>query len=487
MSDDNQMRGRQERSFYFEEALLPNGWSKGVRVQVSREGVIIGVQESSLPLAGDIKVSEPSCPGVSNLHSHSFQRAIAGRTATRQKNSQDHFWTWRDAMYRAALRLSPEDLSAIAAQCFLEMIERGYTSVAEFHYLHRDVKGERYEVLSELSQAVINAALSVGLPITHLPVLYRWSGVGAQPLREDQRRFELSLDEYSQMISELDSLYHDVPTVQVGIAPHSLRAVSPEELELIADPSFCPSLHGKDRPLHIHISEQQAEVNMWLELTGQRPVEWLLNCHELNSRWCLVHATHINEKETTRLARTGAIAGLCPSTEADLGDGIFPLVDFLNQGGQYGIGSDSNLRIDLSEELRLLEWGQRLKHEQRNLALSRSVEGRISSHDQKPNPYESLGQSMLLASAQGGGRATQRETGFKIGAHADWFTLNNQDMGLVNSSGYLHTDQWLFASRDSRVKDVFINGQRVLSDGYHPLRTQINQSFVEAIKRLYQS
>ncbi len=476
------------QAYLFKEALSPHGWQKDLRIEVDQLGRIISTQPNAEFRVGDQCINRAVCPGIPNLHSHSFQRAIAGRTATQLRGSQDHFWTWREAMYQAALKLSPEDLSAIAAQCFLEMLYNGYTSVAEFHYVHRDPQGKAYDRLSELSEAVIDAALMVGMPITHLPVLYRWAGFGQKTLLEEQRRFELNLDEYAQIITALDHQYQDDQRVKIALAPHSLRAVSADELKIITDPNFCPSLSEPNRVIHIHIAEQMAEVNMCLAQTGQRPVEWLMNHHDISSRWCLVHATHLSQEETAHLAQSKAVVGLCPSTEADLGDGLFPLPDFLAQGGRFGIGSDSNLRADPTEELRLLEWGQRLHHQKRNLAFSSLVNGQVHQAPQTKNlenPLDSLGQSLSLASVQGGSQALSRPTGFFEGAWADWFTLDEQDLGLCGAEGYLHSDQWIFARRNSRINDVFIAGQQVISDGKHPLERQIAAQFKQSIHRLF--
>ncbi len=472
-------------SYSFETLLTPNGWRKNARLEVDARGRVTALELDVHRQRADIHIPGAACPGIPNLHSHSFQRAIAGLTSTRRRGSEDHFWTWRTEMYKAALLLSPEDVAAIAAQCFLEMIYSGYTSVAEFHYLHRAPNGEPYEQLSELSEAVIQASLKVGLPITHLPVLYRWSGVGSSPLLEEQRRFALTLDEYALLIEQLDDRYRDEPRVKVGIAPHSLRAVSPYELSVITDPYFAPHRHQDVRPVHIHIAEQMAEVHMWREHTGQRPIEWLLDQCEVDQRWCLVHSTHVSDEEMSKLANSGVTVGLCPSTEADLGDGIFPLVDYLELGGEYGIGSDSNLRINPAEELRLLEWGQRLHHQQRNLAFSKRVTSQIQG-ESSDHIYDSLGQSLMLTAARGGGRAVARETGFKLGCWADWFTLDPKDVGLYAAHDHRWSDQWVFAQRRMGVNDVYIGGSRVIYEGRHPLEEEINRDYRAAITRLHE-
>ena len=482
------MSAHLNQSYLFREALTPQGWRPFVKVNLDNQGLISSVNTHVKRSADDCFIDAAVFPGIPNLHSHSFQRAIAGRTATQLRGNHDHFWTWREAMYQSALRLSPTDISAIAAQCFLEMLYNGYTSVAEFHYLHRDPQGKAYSRLSELSEAVIDAALMVGLPITHLPVLYRWSSFGNKPLLEEQRRFSLSVDEYALLIDELDRRYSDQATVQVGLAPHSLRAVSKEDLLLIADPDFCPLNNKQERVIHIHIAEQMAEVEMCLAHTQQRPIEWLINHSDLSKRWCLIHATHLSQSEIADLAKSKATVGLCPSTEADLGDGLFPLPEFLSQGGIFGIGSDSNLRIDPAEELRLLEWGQRLHHQRRNLAFSKQVTRQINLKQSKLKssvPIDSLGQSLSLASIQGGGQAVGRQTGFTVGAWGDWFTVDKNDPGVNIAQGHYCSDQWIFAKRNSRVQDVYIAGQQVVADGRHPLEEKITAQFTQALKRIF--
>jgi formimidoylglutamate deiminase len=466
-----------ERFYFAQDALLTTGWARRVRVGVNDTGLITSLTCDVDPQHGDFVIDGALLPGIPNLHSHSFQRGIAGRTTTRHLGSDNHFWTWREAMYHAALQRSPEEIEAIAAQCFLEMLSCGYTSVAEFHYVHKDPNGRPYHDLGELSHAVIRAALRVGLPITHLPVLYRWSGVGAETPRDEQRRFILSLDEYADLISGLDHHYNQHPLVKIGIAPHSLRAVSSSDLDVLTSSPLYLSANGERRPFHIHIAEQTAEVDMWIEHTHQRPVEWLLDHYAVDEHWCLVHATHVNADEAKKMAQVGLTVGLCPSTEADLGDGIFPLNEFLNAGGRYGIGSDSNLRCDPAEELRLLEWGQRLHHRQRNLSFSRTVPNLIDEE------RESLSQSLILAAVQGGSAALHRPTGIEVGRWADWFTLDKLDMGLSGAQGYLWGDQWVFAQRTSKVKTVFIAGEDVITDGQHPLAHEIRTEFDKVMKR----
>ena len=468
------------QSFYAPEALTPSGWRQGVRLEVVMSGPQAG-KISNVELGIDAQATDeifsgPLMPGVPNLHSHIFQRAIAGRTATQLSGSRDHFWTWREAMYRAALNLSPDQVEAIAAQGFLELLSAGYTSVAEFHYLHHDTRGERYQDLGELSKRVISAARRVGIAITHLPVLYRWSGVNeAAPLTE-QRRFTLTLDEYASLIDGLRVHYHDDSNVRVGRAPHSLRAVSPQDLKILIEQH---QADAQTHPLHLHIAEQRAEVEMWLGAHRARPIEWLLDHAPVDQHWCLVHATHLDERETERLARSRAVMGLCPTTEADLGDGLSPLPRFLQSGGVFGIGSDSNLRADPAEELRLLEWGQRLKHEQRNISFSRGV------CDEADAGHRSLGVSLHLAALRGGMSAMGREASLEVGSWADWVILDPESEGLEGARGHRWSDQWIFATRNARPHEVYVAGSRVIKGGEHPQAQEIRQRYQQVVSELY--
>lgn len=461
--------------FFAPEALTSEGWMSGVRIKVGTSGLtrgqILSVETGAVAEAEDIRLAGPVMPGIPNLHSHATQRAIAGRTATRAVGDRDHFWSWREAMYQAALNLTPEDIEVAAAQCFMEMLRAGYTSVAEFHYLHLGRDGQPYENIAELSHRVIRAAKRVGLPITHLPVLYRWSGVHAAPPLEEQRRFILDMDQYARLHQQLNERYAQDPLVQVGYAAHSLRAVTPDDLRTLIE---LRSTSGGDAPLHIHIAEQTAEVEMWQAAYQARPVEWLLDHAPVDRHWTLVHATHVNEREVQRLAATEAVVGLCPSTEADLGDGIFPLLSFLESGGRYGVGSDSNVRSDPAEELRVLEWGQRLHHQARNLSYSQYVQGDVGRAGRR-----SLGHSLWGAAIDGGNTSVQRPTGLRAGCWADWIVLNPHEDGLIGAKGHLWADQWIFASRHATPLEVYIAGQRVIEGGKHPLQDEISSQYRE--------
>ena len=336
-----------ESLLFAERALLPDGWVRDVLFEIGAEGSFTGVtanaEAGAAPRAAGVVL-----PGMPNLHSHAFQRAMAG-LAERAGPNEDSFWTWREVMYGFVRALTPEQVEAIAAQLYVEMLKAGYTAVGEFHYLHHAPDGRPYADLVEMSHRVIAAAKTAGIGITQLPVLYGYGDFGGQPAGEGQRRFLNDPDRFLTLVQELLKEYRGDPQVRVGIAPHSLRAVTAETLS--AAVSGLDALDG-DAPIHVHIAEQNKEVHDCIEWSGERPVEWLLRNAALGPRWCLIHATHVTEEEAVRLAKSGAVAGLCPTTEANLGDGVFPAPAYLAAGGAFGIGSDSHISVSPVEELR---------------------------------------------------------------------------------------------------------------------------------------
>ncbi|WP_068092380.1 formimidoylglutamate deiminase, partial [Novosphingobium rosa] len=387
-----------DATFHIAQALLPGGWTKDVRLTVSA-GVITGVTAGVAALAGDER-HEIALPGLPNLHSHAFQRGMAG-FAEVTGDSADSFWTWREVMYRFLARLSPEDMRAIAAMAYVEMLESGFTRVGEFHYLHHDPQGAPYSDCAEMAGAVAQAAQETGIALTLLPVFYAHAGFGGQAPGAGQRRFIHTLDGFARMREAASRLLAGQPDAVLGVAPHSLRAVTPGELgELVRQ--------APGGPVHIHIAEQTREVDDCLAWSGQRPVAWLLDHADVDARWCLVHATHMTVAETRALAATGAVAGLCPITEANLGDGLFPALEFMAAGGRWGVGSDSNVLIDAAEELRWLEYGQRLVQRRRNL------------HAQKPGAH--TGDALLGSALAGGAQALGGQAALAAGAPADFVT-----------------------------------------------------------------
>lgn len=446
-------------ALWFRHALLPTGWADQVRLVVT-DGLITNVEADTPPQPDDERHAI-ALPGLPNLHSHAFQRGMAG-LAERRGPAADSFWTWREVMYRFAHRIGPDEMQAIATLAFMEMLEGGFTRVGEFHYLHHAPDGTPYADPAEMGTRLAAAADETGIALTLLPVLYHCGGFGGQPTGDGQRRFVTRPDLFGWLVSATRRAVASLPDAIVGVAPHSLRAVTPDSLALAI--SLAP-----DGPIHLHIAEQQREVVDCLAWSGQRPVDWLLTHMPLNAQWCLIHATHMDRCETQRLARSGAVAGLCPVTEANLGDGIFPAVDFLADGGAIGIGSDSNVLIDAAEELRLLEYGQRLTHQGRNLLTA--GEG-------------STGRRLFDAALTGGVRALgQRHAGLVAGAAADLVTLKADHPSLLVRQGDALLDGYIFAGQ-SMVDGVWRRGRRVVSDGRHHARAVITARYAQTLGKI---
>ncbi len=439
-------------------ARVPTGWAENLTVTIEG-GRIAALSPDSTP-APDAVCVDTLLPALANVHSHSFQRAMAGMTEYRSAN-HDSFWTWRELMYRFANRITPDQLEAIAALTFMEMQEAGFASVGEFHYLHHQPGGAPYTALDELSSRIFSAAAATGIGLTLLPVLYSYGGAGKKPLTSEQLRFGNDIDRFTRLVSDARSKAG--ANMNVGIAPHSLRAISPEDLQRVV------AAHP-DGPIHIHIAEQPrevADVEAWL---GARPVGWLLANVPVNERWQLVHATHMSDAETAALARSGAVAGLCPITEANLGDGVFNGPVFLAAGGAFGIGSDSNVRISLTEELRMLEYSQRLHHLSRNVLAANAA---------------SVGETLYLGAAAGGARALSRDAGaIEIGKVADLVVIDSAAPALCALNDAQILDGLCFAASDNVVTDVWSAGRRVVSGGRHFSRDAIIKSYKRAVSAL---
>jgi formiminoglutamate deiminase len=447
-------------ALFFETLLLPDGWARHVRVDIN-DGVVISLDPGSAARVGDERHAI-GLPGLPNLHSHAFQRGMAG-LAERRGPSSDSFWTWREVMYRFVDRLNPEDLQAIAALAYMEMLETGFTRVGEFHYLHHDRDGGAFADPATMSASIVEAARETGIALTHLPVFYAHSGFGGAEPTQGQRRFLHDPAGFARLLDALKPLLASLPDAVLGIAPHSLRAVTPGELSTL----LAMALQG---PVHIHIAEQTREVEECLAWSGQRPVEWLLDHAPVDARWCLVHATHMTEAECGRLARSGAIAGLCPITEANLGDGLFPALPFLAAGGRFGLGSDSNVLIDASEELRLLEYGQRLSLRGRNLLASP-----VQPHS---------GMALFEGAMAGGAAALGVPAGLAVGAAADIVSLDAGHPSLMARDGAASLDSWVFAAGRGAVDCVWRRGEKVVSSGRHRLRQPILERYRQVLNRL---
>ena len=449
------------------DALLPTGWARNVLIAWDGAGRIAQVTPGATAPAGVPTAAGPVIPGMPNLHSHAFQRAFAGLTEYRGQ-AEDSFWSWRNLMYRFAQRITPESLEAIATWLYIEMLEAGYTSVCEFHYVHHDTDGRPYADDATLSLALLRAARTAGIAITLLPVLYQTSGFGAKPPRADQARFIRSTD---NMLSLLERL---APAAQaqgvvLGLAPHSLRAVPPDSLA--AAVQGLTALNPQ-APIHIHIAEQTQEVDDCIAWSGQRPVQWLLNHAPVDERWCLVHATHMTPDEYAGAARTGAVAGICPTTEANLGDGIFDMPLWLQHGGRWGVGSDSHACVNAAEELLMLEYGQRLSRRQRNV-LASSGQPEVAT-------------AMALQAVQGGAQASGRwgagaAAGIAVGQSADWVVLDAQHVALRGLPAPAMLSAHVFAShRTSAIDSVWVGGASRVAQGRHALHGPAASAFAAA-------
>jgi formimidoylglutamate deiminase len=450
-------------AFFAAEAWLPGGWARDVRFEVDGAGAIAAIAADARP-DGAARLGGPVLPGLCDLHCHAFQRAMAGLTE-RRAGGDDSFWTWREVMYGFVARLDPDAVEAIAAQTYVELLKGGFTSVCEFHYLHRDRDGRSYANPAEMSERIVAAASRAGIGLTLLPVLYMHAEFGGAPPRPEQARFLGAPGSIAALIAQVRAAH---PDVRVGLAPHSLRAVTPEALDeaLRALAAIDPSA-----PLHIHAAEQLKEVEECVAWSGKRPVEWLLDRHEIGPRWCVVHATHMTGAETAALARSGAVAGLCPTTEANLGDGLFPLARYLAHGGALGVGSDSNVSASAIEELRLLEYGQRLAERRRAVAAS--------------GGSPSVGATLYGAALAGGARASgRRVAGLAPGERADFLVLDPDSPALAGKAGDTLLDAFVFAGNANPVRDVYVGGRQVIAGGRHAAEAPILAAFRRTLDRL---
>ena len=439
-------------------ALLPGGWSRDVRVAL--EGGRIGaVRPGAQAGTGDIRV-DVLLPAPSNLHSHAFQRAMAGRTERRARAGES-FWTWRAAMYACVAALTPDRVADIAAMAFCEMLESGFAAVAEFHYLHNQPDGSPYPDVSEMSVSLLAAAAETGIGLTLLPVFYRWGGLGRKPLEGAQRRFGTDPEGYARLLAAVrKAAAAAAPDTRAGVAPHSLRAAAPEDLAAVLP-------LAEAGPVHIHVAEQVREVEEVQAHLGARPVEWLLDHAPVGPAWCAVHATHLSPAETARLAATGAVAGLCPITEANLGDGIFGGPGWQGAGGAFGVGSDSNVRISLVEELRLLEYGQRLRDRARCVLA--------------PAGGGHTGAALWRTAAAGGAQALGREAGaIAPGLWADLVAVDGSHPALAGLDGDALLDGLVFAAGREVVREVWAAGRHMVRAGRHVARERIRARFARA-------
>ena len=450
------------RSVNASHLLLDDGWASPGHVVVDADGVIIEAAAGALPDAA-LELAGYVVPGFPNLHSHAHHRGLVGYADRLAPGSAATLWTWRETMYGHLLGLEPGDLEAYATLAYIEMLRRGYTAVGEFHYLHHDPRGRRYANPAEMSERIVTAARASGIALTLLPVLYTSGGVGAPP-EPEQRRFTTGVDEYLSLLATLDVRAEADPLMRVGAAPHSLRAVRPEELGALLS-------RRSSGPVHIHAAERTEEIAEVAAGLGARPVEWLLEHTGIDERWCVIHATHMTESERNGLARSGAVAGLCPLTEANLADGLFPLAPYRHDGGRLGVGTDANHLIDLPGELRTLEYGQRVVGHRRDALLA---EGESS-----------VGEVLFRLAASGGAQALTQPIGsVRAGLRCDLVELDGAHPAFAGQSPSTILDAWIFSTAsDTLVRTVIIAGNPVIEDGRHPLEAEA-RARVDAVMRL---
>ncbi|MCO4319433.1 formimidoylglutamate deiminase [Phyllobacterium sp. 21LDTY02-6] len=443
-------------SVFAKTLLTPTGWKSNVRVSFDDRGI------QSLELDGVASAADERheiiIPGMPNLHSHAFQRGMAGLAETRGAG-EDSFWSWRDIMYRFALSMTPDHAQAFAAQLYVEMLEAGFTRVGEFHYLHHDLDGSPYGDIAEMAARIAGAAAETGIDLTLLPVFYAHSTFGGAAPNEGQRRFVNSLASFEKLYARCERIIGDMPGANLGVAPHSLRAVTQAELAAVT------RLAGNG-PKHIHIAEQVKEVDDCLAWSDKRPVEWLLDHVAVDAGWCLIHATHMTADETRRMAQSGAVAGLCPVTEANLGDGIFPGAAFTAAGGAYGVGSDSNVLIGIGDELRQLEYSQRLLHRSRNVMAGQAG---------------STGRALFDGALRGGTTALGAESGLEVGRPASFVSLSADVADVYAGDAAL--DAWIFANA-VKPDDVWVRGRKLVSGGRHVHRDEIEMRFSSALRQV---
>ena len=441
--------------YHFDHALLNSGWTRDVRVDVA-DGAIARVTPNA-PRDGAQHVAGFAIPGMPNLHCHAFQRGMAG-LAERRGPAHDSFWTWREVMYRFLGKLTPDDVEAIAAFAYMQMLERGFTAVGEFHYLHHDIDGRPYADLGEMAACIAAAASETGIGLTLLLALYIHGGFGGAAPNEGQKRFLNDPDRYAALVARSREIVKALPDARVGIAPHSLRAVTPEALRDVV------AAHGGG-PIHIHAAEQTKEVADCIAALKATPIGWLLDNANVDGRWCLIHATHMTEGETRRLAASGTVAGLCPLTEASLGDGIFNGAEFFSHHGRFGVGTDSNIQIGAAAELRMLEYSQRLRRHTRN----------VFAHE-----GESTGTRIYLEACKGGAQALGRDIGaIEVGKRADIVVLDPDATGADSV-----LDAYVFVAGEALVKSVMVGGEIVVVDGEHEHHDAITARYRKAMEKL---
>ena len=451
---------------FAETMLLPGGWARDVAITVDERGRITRVESGTERQPHDEIAAGPVVPALANVHSHAFQRAMAG-LAEIAGPGEDTFWTWRQEMYRCVATMTPDDVEAVAAKLYVELLKGGFGRVAEFHYLHHTADGTPYAAPAETSLRILAAAQATGIGLTMLPTFYAHSTFGRLAPEPRQRPFIHTPESFLTLLQQLEPICRD-SGASFGYAIHSLRAATLEETNLLLTNG------PQDGPIHIHLGEQEREVEDCLAWSGQRPIEWALDHLPIGPRWCAIHATHMTPEETAAFARTGAVAGLCPTTEANLGDGIFPATTYRDADGRWGIGTDSHVGTSVAGELRQLECSQRLRDRKRNLLAAA--------------PGASVGRSLFQAALAGGTQATAAgPAGIVQGARADLLVFDRSDPFVEDARGDELLDRWIFASATTMIRDVAVSGRWIIREGRHSNEQAINIAFCKALARLRNS
>jgi formimidoylglutamate deiminase len=452
------------KKFLFQHALLRGKFATNVELHVDDGGKIAQVQPEA-PRSDAESMAGIAIPGMINVHSHAFQRGMAGLTEYRTAE-HDSFWTWRELMYHFLRWLTPDDCYVLARQLYLEMLLAGYTSVGEFHYLHNDPEGRPYESRSAMADALIAAARDVGIRMCLLPTLYQRGGF-SKPLEAGQKRFGMSLDDCLTLTTELQRRHANDARLRFGFAIHSLRAVDMPVAQRAVE-AIGKAMPG--RPLHIHAAEQQREVDDCLAAHGRRPVAWVLEDLGADERWCLIHATHLDWEECHQLAESGAVAGLCPTTEANLGDGVFPSEMYTQAGGRWAIGTDSHIGLDPRGDLRMIEYSQRLTQQRRVVLRG---EG------------QSCGEFLCTAAWRGGRQALGLNAGqIELGQQADLLVIDDQDPNFAGLPPERWLDSLVFCEIGNPIRHVMVDGQWVVRDGRHALQEVSRHAFGNTVRRI---